>query len=95
MAEPIVVAEFWANCGGESICVQLRDYQGQALIDVRRYYTGAEGRLLPTAKGIAVSVRRLPELAAAIAKAERKAAELGLVKPKRQPLLDALDEAER
>ena len=79
LSEPIVVAEFWANRGGESVRIQLRDYEGQALVDVRRYYTGAEGRLLPTGKGVAISVRKLPDLAAAITKAERKARELGLL----------------
>jgi Transcriptional Coactivator p15 (PC4) len=79
LAEPIVVAEFWANRRGEAVRVQLREYEGQALIDVRRYYTGAEGKLLPTQKGLSLVVRRLPDLAAAIGKALNTARELKLI----------------
>lgn len=79
LAEPIVVAEFWANRRGEFVRVQLREYEGHALVDVRKHFTNADGKLQPTAKGISLAVLRLPELAKAIAEAERQAIELGLI----------------
>ena len=77
--EPVIVAEFWANRKGESIRVQLREFEGRAVIDVRRYYTTKEGQLWPTKKGICLAVVRLPELASGIGKALAKARELGLI----------------
>jgi Transcriptional Coactivator p15 (PC4) len=95
ISEPITIAEFWVSRHGESIRVVLRKFEGQVLVDIRRYCTGAEGRLLPTSKGISVSVRKLPELVTGLRKALATAAALGLIKSERQPLLGALDEAER
>jgi hypothetical protein len=85
VSEPITVAEFWANRRGEAVRISLREFEGIALVDLRKYYTGREGKLLPTKKGLSVAIRRLPDLAAAIAKAEQKARELGLIKPAGQP----------
>ena len=73
LPEPIVAAEFWANRRGESVRVQLREFEGAALVDVRKHYTGADGKLQPTKKGLSLAIRRLPELAAAINKALAKA----------------------
>jgi hypothetical protein len=84
LAEPIVVAEFWANRRGESVRVQLRTFEGAVIVDVRKHYTGAEGKLLPTKKGVSLVVRRLPDLAAAITKALAKARELGLLTKRAQ-----------
>jgi Transcriptional Coactivator p15 (PC4) len=85
LTEPIVVAEFWANRRGESIRIQLREFEGVALVDVRKHYTGAEGKLLPTKKGLSLVIRRLPDLAAAITKALEKARELGLIRDEGRP----------
>jgi Transcriptional Coactivator p15 (PC4) len=80
LAEAITVAEFWKNRRGESIRVNLSTYKGRNLIDVRTWATDpAEGKLKPTTKGIATEVRYLPQLVAALAKAESKARELGLI----------------
>ena len=65
IAEPVIVAEFWANRKGESIRVQLRKFEGRAVVDVRRFYTTKEGQLWPTKKGICLAIARLPELAQA------------------------------
>jgi hypothetical protein len=81
LLEPLVVAEFWANRRGESVRVQLREYEGRALVDARKHYTAADGTLQPTPKGLSIVVARLPELAAAINKALAKARELGLIEP--------------
>jgi hypothetical protein len=79
LASPVIVSEFWANRRGESVRVQFREYEGCLLVDVRKHYTAADGKLTPTSRGIAITIRRLPELAAALAKAELKARELGLL----------------
>jgi hypothetical protein len=79
LTEPIIVAEFWANRRGESIRIQLREFEGLALIDVRKHYTGADGKMAPTKKGISIAVTRLPDLNRAVAKALQKARELGLL----------------
>jgi rhodanese-related sulfurtransferase len=79
LAEPIIIAQFWANRRGEAVLIQLREFEGLALVDVRKHYTAADGKLAPTAKGIAITIRKLPDLAAGIAKAMHKARELGLI----------------
>jgi hypothetical protein len=78
LSEPVTVAEWWKNRRGESIRVCLSAYEGRNLTDVRTWYTGDDGKLKP-GKGFAAEVRHLPRLAAAIAKAEAKARELGLI----------------
>jgi hypothetical protein len=57
--------------------VTLSTYADRNLVDLRTWYT-TEGKLQP-GKGFAADVRRLPRLAAALAKAEAKATELGLI----------------
>jgi hypothetical protein len=77
LAEPIIIAQWWKNRGGESVRVILSTHDGRNLVDLRTWYT-AEGRLKP-GKGFAAEIRHLPRLAAALAKAEAKATELGLI----------------
>jgi len=79
LSEPIEVAKFWANRRGEAAIVSLREYEGAIVIDVRKHYSAADGTLKPTRKGIALTIRKLPELAAAIGKALAKARELKLI----------------
>jgi hypothetical protein len=80
LAEPIVISKFWKNRRrNESVHVTLSEYEGHSLINVRVYSTGMDGIDRPTTKGLAMSVRKLPELARALVKAEAKAVELGLV----------------
>jgi Transcriptional Coactivator p15 (PC4) len=62
LSEPIVIAEFWKNRRGESVRISLSTYKGRNLVDVRTWATDpAEGRLMPTTKGIATEVRYLPK----------------------------------
>jgi hypothetical protein len=55
----------------------LNRFEGGDIFDLRTWYT-PDGRLKP-GKGFAAEVRHLPRLAAAFAKAEAKARELGLI----------------
>jgi hypothetical protein len=77
---PVEIARFWKNRARvESLHVSLSEYEGHALINVRIYATGTDGIDRPTQKGVAMSVRKLPELARALATAESRARELGLL----------------
>jgi hypothetical protein len=76
--EPVIISKFWKNRRHDAVIVSLSTYEGHNLVDLRTHAM-KEGRLVPTAKGLAMVVRRLPELAAAIDKALRKARELGLL----------------
>jgi hypothetical protein len=78
LAEPITVAEWWKNRRGESIRLALNRYEGRYVVDLRTWYTAEDGKLKP-GKGFAAEVRHLPRLAAAFAKAEAEARELGLI----------------
>jgi hypothetical protein len=78
LTEPVEVARFWKNRKGEAIVVRLSNYEGHDLIDLRTWYTGSDGRLAP-GKGLACSVRHLPELAAALSKALTEARSRGLL----------------
>ena len=77
LSVPIVIAQWWKNRGGKSVRVTLSTYADRNLVDLRTWFT-ADGKLQP-GKGFAADVRRLPRLAAALAKAEAKATELGLI----------------
>jgi hypothetical protein len=80
LVEPVVVSKFWKNRRrNESVHVTLSEYEGHCLINVRVYCTGADGIDRPSTKGLAISVRKLPELARSLVKAEAKALELGLL----------------
>jgi Transcriptional Coactivator p15 (PC4) len=80
LPEPISIARFWKSRDhAEHVRVDLSEYKGHPLINVRIWQTGTDGIDRPTTKGIAMSVRKLPELASALAKAETTAIELGLL----------------
>jgi hypothetical protein len=77
LADPVVIAEWWKNRRGESVRLVLNRFEGRDIFDLRTWYT-ADGKLKP-GKGFAAEVRHLPRLAAAFAKAEARARELGLI----------------
>jgi hypothetical protein len=80
LVEPIEIAKFWKNRRrNESVHVTLSEYEGQRVVNVRVYCTGTDGIDRPTPKGVAMGIRKLPELAKALVKAEAKAIELGLL----------------
>ncbi len=76
--EPVVISKFWKNRRHDAVIVSLSTYEGQNLVDLRTY-TMKKGRLVPTPKGLAIVVLRLPELQKAVTKALAKARELGLL----------------
>jgi hypothetical protein len=78
LPEPVEVDSFWRNRRHEAVVSTLSTYEGRNIFDVR-VHTMQNGKLVPTKKGVAIVVLRLPELAAAITKALAKAVELGLL----------------
>jgi hypothetical protein len=80
LPEPIEIAKFWKSRNHtEHVRVELSEYEGHPLINVRIWQTGSDGIDRPTVKGIAMAVRKLPALASALVKAEARARELGLI----------------
>jgi Transcriptional Coactivator p15 (PC4) len=80
LTEPIGIAKFWKSRDhAEHVRVDLSEYKGHIIVNVRLWRTGTDGIDRATPKGIAMAIRKLPELARALAKAETKARELGLI----------------
>jgi hypothetical protein len=80
LPEPISIAKFFKSRNhAEHVRVDLSEYKGHPLVNVRIWQTGADGIDRPSTRGIAMSIRKLPELASALAKAETTAIELGLL----------------
>jgi hypothetical protein len=77
--EPVIISQFWRNRSGECVRIQLREYEGVALIDIRIHVIDAEGKLAPTHKGLSCSVRCLPDLTTGLMKALARAREIGLI----------------
>lgn len=78
-ALPVTIAKFWRNRHRkESVVLQLREYEGMPLVDLRIHETGSDGIDRPTTKGLALSIKRLPALADAFTAANREAHRLGL-----------------
>jgi hypothetical protein len=77
---PIEIARIEKNKSAkECVRVSLTEWDTRTLIHIRVYVTGPDGKEHSTQKGIAMAVRKLPELAAAINDALAHARELGLL----------------
>jgi hypothetical protein len=83
LSEPIPIAKFFKSARDRTkhIRVELSEFQGHPLVNVRVWQTGADGIDRPTVQGIALAVRKLPELHKAITKAIKVASETGLLPP--------------
>jgi hypothetical protein len=80
LAEPVTVDRFWKNRRHDAIVTTLSTFEGKNIVDVRTHEMNT-GRLVPTKRGVAVVILRLPDLAKAINKALKQARELGLLPP--------------
>jgi Transcriptional Coactivator p15 (PC4) len=78
LPEPVPVDSFWRNRRHEAVVSTLSTYEGRNIFDIR-IHAMKNGRLVPTPKGVAIVVLRLPDLAKAINKALKQAHELGLL----------------
>lgn len=74
---PIIVAE-WPRNKREVIRVEIHEYQGRLIIGCRVWWSDGDGVLRPGKDGITLSLKHLPQLAEAFAKALATAADLGL-----------------
>jgi hypothetical protein len=80
LPEPKIVARLWKNRRrNESVRIELSEYEGHCLINVRVWQTGTDGIDRPTPKGISLGIARLPELTCGLLRAEDMARELGLL----------------
>ncbi len=79
LPEKITVSRFWKNRKHDAIVTTIEEYEGRVLVDIRTHYMN-RGFLVPTPRGVSISVLRLPDLAKAINKALRQAKELGLLR---------------
>lgn len=71
---------FWkSRRRDKAVVVSLSSYEGVNLVNVREYLVGTDGCMRPSTKGLAMAIRRLPELSNAVRKALVRARELGLV----------------
>jgi hypothetical protein len=81
LSAPVKVDSFWANRAHDAIVVTLKTFNGHNLVDVRKHAMNGAGQLVPTPKGVALKITRLPDLAKAINQALAQAKELGLLPP--------------
>jgi len=80
LSEPIEISKFWKNRQRNiAIVVSLKDFEGTNLIDVREHFTDGKGCMRPSTKGLAMGVRRLPELSRALRQALEKARAMKLL----------------
>ncbi|MCG2639655.1 MULTISPECIES: transcriptional coactivator p15/PC4 family protein [Bradyrhizobium] len=79
IAEPIEVYKGWINRKHDAVVVNLQTWQGNNLVDIRKWIMDRDGRLKASPKGIAISVRRLRDLHNALGRAIAKAEELKLI----------------
>jgi|SRR6185312_7709112 len=76
--QPVFIGDLQKN-QRERIRIQLRQYRGTDLCDVRVYYPSEDGSFLATGKGIAFKPALLPELINLLQKATREARVRGLI----------------
>jgi Transcriptional Coactivator p15 (PC4) len=79
LTEPIEIGKFFKNRKGDIVVVTIKQFEGVIFADIRQFFTGEDGVMRPTKKGVALSVRKLEDLAGLISKAIAKARELGLL----------------
>jgi hypothetical protein len=79
LAEPVKVYQEWINRRHDALTGVLSTLNGTNIADLRKYAMNREGKLVPTAKGIAVKVNKLPQLLEAVQKLIEEAQELGLL----------------
>jgi hypothetical protein len=79
LTEPVQVDSWWANRRHDAVVTTLQSFKGHNLVDIRKHAMNAQGKLVPTGKGITVKLTRLLDLQKAIEKAIKKARELNLI----------------
>ena len=78
MSAEIIIAE-WPKNSRETLRVRLDSFKDQAVVDCRAWYEASDGTMKPGRGGLTVSIRHLPALASALAKAVDVANAAGLI----------------
>src|SRR5437016_845976 len=78
----------------EVVRVSLTEYRGRKLVDVRVYYSDAEGQYRPTKKGVALSVDVYPDFKRAMLALEKILLERDLLSPEDLADVSAVDAGE-
>jgi hypothetical protein len=79
LPEPVQADAFHRNRRHEAVVSTFSTWNGRNIFDLR-IYEMQNGRLVPTKKGVAIVVARLPDLAKSLKKSMKLAIELGLLK---------------
>jgi hypothetical protein len=80
LTEPIEIAKWWKSRRRDiAVIVTLSEYEGRPIINIREHFIGSDGCMRPTTRGLAMAVRRLPELSKAIRQALETARKLNLL----------------
>jgi hypothetical protein len=80
LPQPVQADAFWRNRRHQAVVSKFSTHEGRNIFDVR-IHEMQNGRLVPTTKGVAIVVARLPDLAKSLKKAMKLAIELGLLPP--------------
>ena len=75
---PIIVAQ-WSRSANGTVMIKIDQFNSTMVIDIREWWMSSTGELRQGPKGITMSVRHLPLLARALAKADATARQLGLL----------------
>ena len=75
-----LIAQFEKNAT-EVVHVSLTEYRGRKLVDVRIYYSDAEGQYRPTKKGVSLSLEVYPDFKRAMLALEKVLLERDLISP--------------
>jgi hypothetical protein len=78
--QPIMVGRFFKNRRGDIVAVQIKSFEGVVFCDIRQFFQNDAGQSCPTKKGVALTLRKLPELVELLEKTLAKARELGLIR---------------
>lgn len=61
---------------GEVIRVEITEFKGKKLVNIRTWYTDDAGQLAPTKKGVALSPEQFEKLKSALSETENRLKEL-------------------
>ncbi|MCD0417280.1 transcriptional coactivator p15/PC4 family protein [Rubrivivax sp. JA1024] len=87
----LAIAE-WPINRREHLRVTIEDFNGSPLLNIRKWYKAEGGdELLPSKRGIALSVRHVGQLTAALSEASREARRLSLTGTAAVPPISAED----
>jgi hypothetical protein len=89
MTDNTIIAEWTVNNRREKVRVSIEQFNGTWLINVRKWFEADDGAMRPGKQGIALSIKHLPQLAEALAKALAVASERELIPPSVPPRIDA------